>query len=186
MRYTVLMVIMFAIVYSCNPVKRVLNDPVKTNEVAQELIRRGYCANDTTIITQVTDTVYVKSENVEDTLFFEPGICNFDTVLKSGTRLRYENGLLFISEKVKYKTRVITNTVDNYIRDTKYESLLKTDIQFYKDTVNLLHGKITTYKGHVAAMERKINHRSWLIGLLLALIVGSFALRIYNNLKPLR
>ena len=43
MRY-VLILLVFV---SCNPVKLVLKDPVKFEAVADEMIKRGYCLNDT-------------------------------------------------------------------------------------------------------------------------------------------
>jgi hypothetical protein len=41
---------------SCNPVKQVLNDKSKLDMVAKEVIRQGYCANDTLIIVN-SDTI---------------------------------------------------------------------------------------------------------------------------------
>ena len=43
MRYVLILLIFI----SCNPVKLVLKDPVKFEAVADEMIKRGYCLNDT-------------------------------------------------------------------------------------------------------------------------------------------
>jgi hypothetical protein len=44
-------------IYSCNPVKQVLSDRAKFDEVAKEVIRAGYCANDTVIVSKSDTTV---------------------------------------------------------------------------------------------------------------------------------
>lgn len=54
MRY-VLILLVFV---SCNPVKLVLKDPVKFEVVADEMIKRGYCLNDT-IYQHSSDTIEV-------------------------------------------------------------------------------------------------------------------------------
>jgi hypothetical protein len=54
MRY-VLILLVFV---SCNPVKLVLKDPVKFEVVADEMIKRGYCLNDT-VYQHSSDTLEV-------------------------------------------------------------------------------------------------------------------------------
>jgi hypothetical protein len=49
---------------SCNPVKQVLNDKAKFDEVAKEVIRQGYCANDTLIIVK-SDTIVMVDSLIE-------------------------------------------------------------------------------------------------------------------------
>ena len=182
MRFIVLFLITFTILYSCNPVRRVLKDPVKTNEIASELIRRGYCANDTTIITSVTDTVFINDNEILDTLIFEQGICNFDTLLKSGTRIKFENGMLLIREKKQFKTRVITKQVDNYIRDTKYEDLLKKDISIYQDSIIQFKAVISSKNEQIVVLDQRLEKTKWYLILVIALVVGTFVWRIYRKL----
>lgn len=162
--------LLILIIYSCNPVQRVLKDPVKMNEMASEMIRRGYCSNDTTIINKVTDTVYVNTENSLDTLIMGQGICNFDTTLASGTRITFSNGWLIVQEKRRYKTRVITNVRDNFIRDRAYEGLLLKDIESYKDTVYDLRGDVSALQQtNKYLVERVSNFKLYLLGLILFL-----------------
>ena len=62
---------------SCNPVKQVLGDNKKFEVVAAEVIKRGYCLNDTSYIyktdtLEITDTltmVYVDTTVVNDTTY---------------------------------------------------------------------------------------------------------------------
>lgn len=186
MRHLVVFLITFAILYSCNPVRRVLKDPVKFNEVANEVVRRGYCTNDTTIITQVTDTVIIiNDEQNLDTIILGQGICDFDTVLKSGTRIKFDQGILLIKEKTITKTRVITNQLNNYIRDTKFEEILKVDIVQYKDTISQLGGLIIGYKEQIIYMDNKLDKMRGYLILICSLIVGIFVIRIVKTFKPL-
>jgi len=185
MRHLAIFLITFAILYSCNPVKLVLKDPVKFNQVANEVVRRGYCTNDTTIITQVTDTVIIKDEQNLDTIILGQGICDFDTVLKSGTRIKFDQGILLIKEKTITKTRVITKQLDNYIRDTKFEEILKVDIVQYKDTISELGGLIIGYKEQIIYIDNKLDKMRGYLIIICSVIVGIFVIRIVKTFKPL-
>lgn len=181
MKYLSAIVLLILVVYSCNPVQQIFKDPAKMNEVAEEMIRRGYCSNDTTIINKVTDTVFVKNEDFIDTVLIQDGACNFDTVLSTGTRVKFENGFLYVKEKRATKTRVITNTVDHYITDRAKEDLLNQDIQCYKDTVNTLRGSITSLKEVNETLLAKLSkYKMYIIGLI-ALIILSFVWRVIRK-----
>ena len=53
--------LLILLLVSCNPVKQVLRDPEKFNQVAAEVIRQGRCANDTLIIVKSDTLVKVDS-----------------------------------------------------------------------------------------------------------------------------
>lgn len=82
---------------SCNPVKQVLSDRQKFDEVAKEVIRQGYCANDTIIVSKSDTTIKV------DTL----------TILEAKPFLEIINDTVYIT---KWKTNNITKTLT--IHDT--------------------------------------------------------------------
>lgn len=57
--YLLILILLLA----CNPVKQVLKDKNKLDKVAEVVVKSGYCANDTTFITNsdttiLTDTIY--------------------------------------------------------------------------------------------------------------------------------
>lgn len=183
MRYVALLFVLFSIIYSCSPVKRVLNDPVKMNEVAEEMIRRGYCSNDTTIITQVTDTFYIYYEDDMDTMFFDDEICAFDTVLSSGTRISYANGFLMINEKIRVKNKVITRTIDNYVRDTKIEELLKKDIENYKDSVLVLKSRIFSLESLNEKIDDKLDKTQLYLFIVIGVVILSWIYKIVKSVK---
>lgn len=53
--------LLIVLLFGCNPVKQVLNDKSKFDQVAKEVIRQGYCANDTLIIVKSDTLVKVDS-----------------------------------------------------------------------------------------------------------------------------
>ena len=53
--------LLILLLVSCNPVKQVLRDKAKFDEVAAEVIRQGRCANDTLIIVKSDTLVKVDS-----------------------------------------------------------------------------------------------------------------------------
>lgn len=73
MRLSILLLFLVA----CNPVKQVLKDKEKLDKVAEVVVRSGYCANDTTIITK-SDTTY-QTDTIYDTQIFVDEITKTDT-----------------------------------------------------------------------------------------------------------
>jgi len=186
MKQIATLILILFIAYSCNPVQRVLKDPIKMNEVASEMIRRGYCSNDTTIITQVTDTFFIYYDNVTDTMIFDDeNMCAFDTVLRSGTRITFDHGFLMINEKIKVKNKVITKTVDNFIRDTKIELLLKKDIEIYKDSVMMLQSQIFGLESMNDKLQDKVTKGKLYFSGLVILILLWILYRMFKAFKPI-
>jgi hypothetical protein len=166
--------IIILLLVSCNPVKRVLKDPVKLDQVAQEVVRMGYCVNDTTVITEVKDTVIYRDSIVEKV---EQIPCkDFDTTI-GRARIWVRSGVLTYSAKdsVVYRTKTITNTV----RDREYERVLLSDLRMLKDTLSterseakLLKSEFKSYK-----MDARIDRaKLWLI--IIALVIFAFRKQI--------
>jgi len=117
------MIALSLILTGCNPVKQVLKDKKKLDIVAIEVIRQGYCVNDTVVETRI-DTLYeVDSSAVNYIKVTEP----IDTVFADGAQLVIDSaGHVTVScpVKVQYKTVTKTETV----RDQSLERILKEDI----------------------------------------------------------
>lgn len=135
MRYIVL----FILLVSCNPVKRVLQDKSKFDIIAEEVIRRGYCVNDTLVIEKVRDSIVYRDSIIS---IIDSVPCkDFDTTIGCA-RIRVSSGVLTYTSKdsIVYRTKKITNTV----RDRSFENILKGDIinrdsiivQLNKDIIN--------------------------------------------------
>lgn len=115
-----LIVILF---FGCNPVKQVLRDQEKFEVIAEEVIRRGYCINDTTVITEVKDSVVYKDSIV--TQIQEVPCKDFDTTI-GRARIKVSSGVLTYSAKDSVIVR--TKTITNSVRDRALENILKSDI----------------------------------------------------------
>lgn len=138
-------VLLLLIFISCNPVKQVLKNQDKFNEVAEEVIRRGYCANDT-IYTTKSDTI-IKVDTLVTT----------DTV----TDVLIYNDSVFIT---KWKTKNIVKSVT--IRDTLKSYIVD------NARVKSLQTDSTTLTIKMNEWKHKANIRlSWLISLFIIALV---------------
>jgi hypothetical protein len=133
MRYLIL----FILLVSCNPIKKVLQDKSKFDIVAEEVIRRGYCVNDTLVIEKVRDSIIYKDSIIS---IIDSVPCkDFDTTI-GNARIRVSSGILTYSAKdsIVYRTKKITNTV----RDHSFENVLKGDISQKDSVINSLRIEI--------------------------------------------
>jgi hypothetical protein len=136
------LILVFAIFWllSCNPVKQVLRDQEKLEEVAKVVVKGGWCASDTTFI--------VKS----DTLVEVDTLVRIDTL----TDTYVLNDTTYIT---KWKTRDITksitihDTIKSFIVDNARVRLLQADSA-------RLTGEVIEWKGKA---DSRLN---WLISLL--------------------
>jgi len=100
---------------SCNPVKQVLRDKQKLDQVAEQVVRMGYCANDTTFITSSDTTIQI------------------DTLVQVDTAVQYEtiNDTIFVT---KWKTRdilksvIIHDTLKSVVVDNARLKLISADL----------------------------------------------------------
>ena len=129
---------------SCNPVKQVLKDREKFEQVAKEVVKSGYCANDTIIQTKsdtlVTyDTIYTKGADI----------------IKSIYRL---DTLRIPLKKTIVKTITIRDTIQKVVVDNARIKLLEADLA-------VISQKADEYKGKAQSRLK------WLILLLIAIVV---------------
>ena len=124
MRYLLLLMLFIG----CNPVKQVLRDQEKLEEVAKVVVAGGWCANDTTFITK------------SDTLV------EMDTIIRIDTQTDTQifNDTTYIT---KWKTRDITktltihDTIKSFIVDNARVRLLQTDSARLAYELNEWEGK---------------------------------------------
>jgi hypothetical protein len=106
--------ILLLLLVGCNPVKQVLRDQEKLEEVAKVVVKGGWCANDTTFIT------------TSDTLVELDTLVRIDTL----TDTYVLNDTTYIT---KWKTREITkkvtihDTIKSFIVDNARVRLLQAD-----------------------------------------------------------
>jgi hypothetical protein len=109
-------ILLLALIFiSCNPVKKVLRDREMFNEVAKEVVKAGYCANDTIILTKSDTTIQV------DTL----------TLIDKEFEVKVQNDTTYITQwQTKYvnKNVIIRDTVKSVVVDNARIKLLQEDL----------------------------------------------------------
>lgn len=117
--------ILAVVLFACNPVKRVMKDQQKFDKVAEEVIRRGYCVNDTVTVETIKDSIVYEVSIIEDTI--KVPCADFDTTIgNDGTQIKISSGVLSYFHKCKETIR--TKKITNNIRDRSLENILKNDI----------------------------------------------------------
>jgi len=109
MRNLLLLIVLFG----CNPVKQVLNDKAKFDKVAAEVIRQGYCANDTLVIVK-SDTITKVDSLIE---------------IYSDTTIINDTAYITLWETKNFtKTFVIHDTLRSVIVDNAHVRQLQADV----------------------------------------------------------
>lgn len=143
------LIILCAFFMACNPVKRVLNDPLKFDKVKEAVIRGGYCINDTTIIETIKDSVIYRDSLVE----FKVPCPDVDTIIgHDGTQISISSGVLTAKVKAKETQKIIK--VTNTVRDRSLENLLKKDIAWRDSTIKVYEGMLASEQ-KVSSEQRK-------------------------------
>jgi len=176
---TILLLALLTLIVSCNPVKQVLKDQVKFNKVAEEVIRRGYCVNDTVIET-VIDTLYKTDSLVINTVSFTNG--KLDTVFADGSAVYIDDqGNVSVKCPVKQQVRTVTKT--ETIRDRSLENILKSDISkldsIKSDLELTIQRKDLSYK----ELENKLRWQQGKFYLLIAALVAFVGIKLYSRVK---
>lgn len=144
--------ILMILVAGCNPVKKVLNDPKKLQQVAKVLVLNGFCANDTTIITKSDTLVHTDTiTDVESELWVRN-----DTVYKT----QYKN-------RIVKKTLTIRDTIQKVVVDNARVNALQAENQ-----------KISIELDNVKQQSKDRLH--WAV-LLLLIIIGYIVLKFYRK-----
>jgi len=124
MRYILLLILLIG----CNPVKQVLRDQDKLEQVAKVVIAGGWCANDTTFITK-SDTLIEVDTLVE---------------VHTNVQIRNINDSVYVTNwKTKniIKSVTIHDTLKSYIVDNARVRLLQTDSARLSNEVIRWEGK---------------------------------------------
>lgn len=170
------------LIFGCNPVKKVLNDQKKFDIVAKEVVKRGYCINDTVIIDSIKiDTVY-KEHYFIDTLTINKS--NLDTLTPNGVKIIIKDS--FISVKCPPSKNIVKTVKQiQYIRDKKFETILKEELILKSDSLkqNALILKEQSMK--INQSKIKIAKEKGKFIILMIAIISGFAIYIVSKFKLL-
>jgi hypothetical protein len=112
---------------SCNPVKQVLKDKEKLDKVAEVVVKSGYCANDTTIITKSDTTI------------------QYDTTYETQIQINEKTDTIRIP-KVITRTITIRDTIKSVVVDNSRVQLLQKEIEAYKESAYKLREELLHWK----------------------------------------
>ena len=105
--------LLLILLISCNPVKQVLNDKAKFDQVAKEVIRQGYCANDTLVIVK-SDTIVKVDSLIE---------------IRSDTTIINDTAYVTLWETKNFtKTFIVHDTLRSVIVDNALVRQLQADV----------------------------------------------------------
>lgn len=173
------LLIIACLIAACNPVKRVLKDPEKFDQVAEEVIRRGRCVNDTVTVTEVKDSIVYQDSVV---IYTEKIPCaDFDTTI-GRARIRVSSGVLTYTYKdsIVYRTKTIKETV----RDRSLEDILKKDVAGARDSLKQALFEVKELKSELKQAKRDArNHQLKLWLIIVALVTFAFRKQIIGIVK---
>jgi len=158
-----LVVAALCLLASCNPVKRVINNPKHYKNITEHVISSGACVNDTLIISQ-SDTLVTF-----DTLY----TLDFNTDTYTVDREVVRN-----VTKVVTKTVTIRDTITKVVTDNARLNLKQKEVDALKVKVNTQSEQITQLKEDV----RKANNSKRKAWLYLWLIVAGVTLYFTRSL----
>ena len=126
-----LLIVVVMVLVGCNPVRFVLRDAPSFRIVADEVIKRGYCLNDTSYIystdtLEITDTltmVYIDTAVLNDTTYFWE--TKFETITKTRTIRDSIKSVVIDSAQVKVLRRHLQDSETKLKAALKNQKILK-------------------------------------------------------------
>ena len=106
------------ILSSCNPIKKVLNDPAKFAVIKDTVLARGYCVNDTSYIyiSDTLETVDTMYNVLTDTLVINDSVVFWD-----------------VKYKTILKTRTIRDSIISVVVDSARVMVLKKELNLERE-----------------------------------------------------
>lgn len=141
----VTLILLFVLLWlaSCNPVKQVLRDQNKLDQVARVVVAGGYCANDTMFVVKSDTTIMV------------------DTLVQNDTTIQIET-----RNDTTYLTRIKTRDI---IKSITIHDTIKS-VVVDNARLKLIQGDLAASNAKAMEWERKAEKRSgWLIIMILAI-----------------
>lgn len=122
--YLFLLGAIISVLYSCSPVKRVLENPKYYAQVKKQVILNGECVNDTITEEILKDTIIYKDTVIHDSFKVNmPMECHLDTIVNDFS-VYLENGNLWVQWLGKVPERTINKQTTHIVVDRAKEAIL--------------------------------------------------------------
>lgn len=174
-----------SVLVACNPVKRVLNDADKYNQVKDSVIARGACVNDTFFVFKPgkTDTVLVSvpfEKKVVDVLLLKKAIDSAvnknDELCLNGLEQSYNfgyNDAIDSMRKIKVPVKR-PDTLKGFVRDSSLLDLLHRGYmkQLADSSIKIIsiENKLAATEKDAAVWKEKARKRFWYLFCLIAAV----------------
>lgn len=144
--YLFLLGAIVSVLYSCSPVKRVLENPKYYAQVKKQVILNGECVNDTITEEILKDTIIYKDTVIHDSFKVNmPMECHLDTIVNDFS-VYLENGNLWVKWLGKVPERTIKKQVTHVVVDKAKEAILIDSCANQSRQIYGLNNKISTHR----------------------------------------
>lgn len=141
--YLFLLGAIVSVLYSCNPVKRVLSNPKYYAQVKKQVILNGECVNDTITEEILKDTIIYKDTVIHDSFKVNmPMECHLDTIVNDFS-VYLENGNLWVQWLGKVPERTINKKTTHVVVDRAKEAILIDSCKSLERTVYEKNNELT-------------------------------------------
>jgi len=173
------------IIAACNPVKQVLKDKTKLDKVAEEVVRRGYCVNETTFVKEtVIKEVFVKDTSETSEVKTTLKNINFYQELPSGAKVRItEDGNLSVDCPIKIEKTYQLDVETKTVRDRSLEKILKRDIEKGDSIIREMKLQLKEREQLTKDVEKKLKASQAKFYGLMLLLVSVFGFLAYKKIR---
>lgn len=181
-----LCVLLLLIVSACSPVKQVLKNPRYFQEVADSVVKRGYCINDTVLrLDTIVESYLVDSPTyIHDTLYSVglASVLHFDTVFSNGTKVSIKNGKISV-DCPQVKGERFTVKSEAVVRDKRLEIILDKEITTWKQYADSLKQVVKERDLKIQEIQHNITFANWKFYLLIIILVCYFCFKIARTFR---
>ncbi len=176
-----LCLLVIILISACSPVKQVLKNQRYFQEVADSVVKRGYCINDTVLVhdTMVEERTVDRPTYIHDTVRANGlvSVLHFDTTLSNGTQVTIHQGTIAVScPQVKQKTVYIKK--EAVVRDRKLEQLLYAEIQLCTSNSDSLKQVIKDRDAQIEKVQLRLDVQTTKLYALLILLIAFIGIKI--------
>jgi hypothetical protein len=175
------------IIAACNPVKQVLKDQTKLDKVAEEVIRRGYCVNETTTVKEtIIKEVFISDSSESSEIKTSLMNIEFFQELPSGAKVSItKDGNVTVDCPVKVEKIYQLDVETKTIRDRSYENILKKDIQTLDSIQVVLESDLKEKEEAYTELEGQLKKEKRRFYFLVAALVVFVGLRLYKRVRSI-
>ena len=144
--YIFLLGAIVSVLYSCSPVKRVLENPKYYAQVKKQVILNGECVNDTITEEILKDTIIYKDTVIHDSFKVNmPMECHIDTIVNDFS-VYIENGNMWVKWLGQIPTRIKEQKITHTVVDRAKEAILIDSCANQSRQIYGLNNKISTHR----------------------------------------